>query len=210
MFESKTSFWEINRVRIQYNLICKNDTMNPSVTLVLKLEYTWELWVQAKYRCLASTTDLKSPRMRIGYLHFLKTSTGVSNADSCLRVTGTKSRNKLGVEPLIWGHLKIGWGIGASYHNNLEVKTPFCTQDQDCYEPCNAWSIPQNEELTHPKCHWNHCWKTMDYMCSEFFLETENRYWIKLQSIRGHMKNQIPFPVSLTLTLLRILGIKNM
>ena len=108
------------------------------------------------------------------------------------------------------GHLKIGWGRGASYHNNLEVKTPFGTQDQDCYEPCNAWSIPQNEELTQPKCHWNHCWKTMDYMCSEFFLETENRYWIKLQSIRGHIKNQIPFPVSLTLTLLRILGIKNM
>ena len=68
------------------------------------------------------------------------------------------------------GHLKIGWGRGASYHNNLEVKTPFGTQDQDCYEPCNAWSIPQNEELTQPKCHWNHCWKTRDYMCSDFFL----------------------------------------
>lgn len=146
--------------------------------------------------------------MRLGYLHFLKTSTGISNADSCLRVTGTKSRNKLGVEPLIWGHLKIGLGRGASYCNNLEVKTPFSTQDQECYKPCNAWSIPQNEELTQPKCHWHHCWQTMDCMCSEFFLETENRYWIRLQSIRGHIKNQIPFPVSLTLNTIKNLRYK--
>lgn len=131
----------------------KTISSTQSVTVVLKLEDKWELCVHV-HPCAwhPPQTSGRSSGMTPRHPYFLKTSTGVFDAQSNLRITKT-NRGWYGLLGGIWK-----W----QGQEGTRVVMTTCTWKRHLvFRTSNAWSIPQNEELTPPKCHW---WKKMDVM----------------------------------------------